>query len=125
MPGGDSQTMGKRIVVIGAVALGPKVACRARRLDPEADILLVDRDYLISYGGCGIPYYVSDDVSQLTQLRKTTYDAVRDEAFFRDYKRVKVKTGTEATAIDRRARTVTLRDLDKGVEKLAPYDALE
>jgi NADPH-dependent 2,4-dienoyl-CoA reductase/sulfur reductase-like enzyme/rhodanese-related sulfurtransferase len=116
--------MGRRIVIIGAVALGPKVACRARRLDPDADILLVDRDDLISYGGCGIPYYVSDDVSDLVQLRKTTYDAVRDEAFFRDYKRVRVKVRTEATAIDRRARTVTLRNLDSGAEELAPYDAL-
>ena len=106
--------MGRRIVIIGAVALGPKAACRARRLDPDADILLVDRDDLISYGGCGIPYYVSDDVSDLVQLRKTTYDAVRDEAFFRDYKRLRVKTRTEATAIDRRARTVTLRNLDSG-----------
>ncbi len=116
--------MGKRIVVIGAVALGPKVACRARRLDPDADILLVDRDNLISYGGCGIPYYVSDDVSDLTQLRKTTYNAVRDEAFFHDYKRVRVKTRTEATAIDRRAKAVTLRNLDSGIDEIAPYDAL-
>jgi len=116
--------MGKRIVIIGAVALGPKVACRARRLDPEADILLVDRDDLISYGGCGIPYYVGDEVSELDQLRKTTYDAVRDEAFFRDYKRLTVKTRVEATAIDRRSRTVTLRHLDGGAEEVAPYDAL-
>ena len=116
--------MGKRIVIIGAVALGPKVACRARRLDPDADILLVDRDNLISYGGCGIPYYVSDDVTDLALLRKTTYHAVRDEDFFRDFKRVTVKASTEATAIDRKAKTVTLRNLESGAEEIAPYDAL-
>lgn len=116
--------MGKRIVVIGAVALGPKVACRARRLDPDADILLVDRDDLISYGGCGIPYFVGDEVTDLSLLRKTTYHAVRDEDFFRDFKRITVKTRTEAVAIDRKARTVTLRSLDGGGEEIAPYDAL-
>ena len=41
--------MNKRIVVIGAVALGPKVACRIKRLDPEADVTLIDRDNIISY----------------------------------------------------------------------------
>jgi NADPH-dependent 2,4-dienoyl-CoA reductase/sulfur reductase-like enzyme/rhodanese-related sulfurtransferase len=116
--------MGKRIVIIGAVALGPKVACRARRLDPDADILLVDRDDLISYGGCGIPYYVGDEVGELDQLRKTTYDAVRDEAFFRDYKRITVKTRVEAISIDRGSRTVTLRHLDGGAEDVVPYDTL-
>ncbi len=116
--------MGNRIVVVGAVALGPKVACRARRLDPDAEILLVDRDDLISYGGCGIPYYVSDDVSDVSQLRKTTYQAVRDEAFFRDYKRITVRTRSEARSIDRKAKTVTLRDLASGAEETLPYDTL-
>ena len=50
--------MAQKIIIIGAVALGPKVACRLRRLDPEAEITLIDRDDLISYGGCGIPYNV-------------------------------------------------------------------
>ncbi len=116
--------MSNRIVVVGAVALGPKVACRARRLDPEAEILLVDSDDLISYGGCGIPYYVSDDVSELDQLRKTTYDAVRDEEFFRDFKRIAVRTRTEALAIDRKAKTVTLRSLASGALEVQPYDVL-
>ncbi len=116
--------MGKKIVIIGAVALGPKVACRARRLDPDADILLVDRDDLISYGGCGIPYYVSDDVTDLDLLRKTTYHAVRDEDFFRDFKRITVKTRTEATFVDRKSKTVRMRNLDSGAEEIAPYDVL-
>ena len=52
--------MAKKVVIIGAVALGPKVACRLRRLDAEAEITLIDRDDRISYGGCGIPYYVGE-----------------------------------------------------------------
>jgi NADPH-dependent 2,4-dienoyl-CoA reductase/sulfur reductase-like enzyme len=53
--------MSKNIVVIGGVAAGPKAACRLRRLLPEAVVTMIDQDNLISYGGCGIPYYVSGD----------------------------------------------------------------
>ena len=56
------------VVIVGAVALGPKTACRLKRLKPGANVILIDRDRLISYGGCGIPYYVSGDVAR----RKST-----------------------------------------------------
>ena len=51
--------MSMKVVIIGGVAAGPKAACRAKRLMPQAEVTLVDQDSLISYGGCGIPYYVS------------------------------------------------------------------
>ena len=47
--------MAKKVVVVGAVAAGPKAAVRVKRLDPDAEVLLIDEDSLISYGGCGIP----------------------------------------------------------------------
>ena len=59
--------MGKKVVIIGAVALGPKVACRLRRLDPEAEITLIDKDHIISYGGCGIPYLKPTDETPKAQ----------------------------------------------------------
>ena len=78
------EDMAKKIVIIGAVALGPKVACRLRRLDPEAEILLIDLDDLISYGGSGIPDYVGGDINDIEDLYSTTSHAIRDESFFRD-----------------------------------------
>ncbi len=116
--------MPRRIVIIGGVALGPKVACRARRLDPEAQVTMIDRDSIISYGGCGIPYYVSGDVADAKELCTTVYHAVRDPEFFRQYKRVQVATETEALAIDRRARKVRVRELKTGQERDLEYDTL-
>ena len=116
--------MPRRIVIIGGVALGPKVACRARRLDPEAQVTMIDRDSIISYGGCGIPYYVSGDVADAKELCTTVYHAVRDPEFFRHYKRVQVATETEALAIDRRAKTVRVRDLKTDAERELEYDTL-
>ncbi|NJB67626.1 NADPH-dependent 2,4-dienoyl-CoA reductase/sulfur reductase-like enzyme/rhodanese-related sulfurtransferase [Desulfobaculum xiamenense] len=116
--------MGRRIVIIGAVALGPKAACRARRLDPEAEITLIDRDTIISYGGCGIPYYVSGDIANVDELFSTVFHAVRDPEFFDVYKRVNVRTATEALSIDRKAKSVRVRDLKTGEESDIAYDTL-
>lgn len=116
--------MPKKIVIIGAVALGPKVACRLRRLDPEVNITLIDRDNIISYGGCGIPYYVGGDINDLEDLYSTTAHILRDENFFIDTKRVGVKTEVEAIAIDRQKRRVCVRDLKSGEEGELSYDKL-
>ena len=48
--------MAKRILIIGAVALGPKAASRCKRLMPDAEVTLIDQSSRISYGGCGIPH---------------------------------------------------------------------
>jgi NADPH-dependent 2,4-dienoyl-CoA reductase/sulfur reductase-like enzyme len=73
---------GKRVVIIGAVALGPKVACRLKRLQPEAQVTLIDQDEHISYGGCGMPYFISGDVSEVRELMSTSFHMVRTPQFF-------------------------------------------
>jgi NADPH-dependent 2,4-dienoyl-CoA reductase/sulfur reductase-like enzyme/rhodanese-related sulfurtransferase len=116
--------MAKKIVIIGAVALGPKVACRLRRLDPEAEITLIDRDDLISYGGCGIPYYVGGDVNDLEDLYSTTSHAIRDVNFFRDCKGIKVLTQVEALEIDRVSQFLRVNNLSTNEEAIFEYDKL-
>lgn len=113
-----------RIVIVGAVAAGPKTACRARRLLPEAEITLLDQDNLISYGGCGIPYLISGDVASEVELRSTSYHMVRDERFFLAAKGVATRTLTRATAIDRINKTVALEHVETGEVGQIPYDKL-
>ncbi|MGB6673538.1 MAG: hypothetical protein WBE34_13990 [Candidatus Nitrosopolaris sp.] len=48
----------KRIVVIGGVAAGTSAASKARRIDPEADVKIIQEESVVSYGACGIPYVV-------------------------------------------------------------------
>ncbi len=50
---------GEKIVIIGGVAAGPKAAAKVRRLDPEAEITIVEKGIFLSYAGCGLPYYIS------------------------------------------------------------------
>ncbi|MEN8231339.1 MAG: FAD-dependent oxidoreductase [Thermodesulfobacteriota bacterium] len=116
--------MGEKILIIGGVAAGPKTACRVKRLLPDAEVTIVDIDSLISYGGCGIPYYVSGDVSDEKELRSTSFHAVRDEAFFSDAKGVSMLTRNKALAINRQAKTVQVENLDTGEKQNLPYDKL-
>ncbi|OQY60703.1 MAG: pyridine nucleotide-disulfide oxidoreductase [Desulfobacteraceae bacterium 4572_88] len=116
--------MKKRVVIIGAVALGPKVAVRVKRLDPTIHVTLIDRDSVISYGGCGIPYYVGGDVADLEGLCSTSAHVVRDGHYFSTVKGVQVMTQTEAVSIDRKAKTLKIRHLTDGHESSLEYDKL-
>ena len=116
--------MSQHIVIIGGVALGPKAACRFKRLEPSSRVTMIDQSSLISYGGCGIPYYVSGDVSDASELCTTSFHMVRDAEFFRDVKGVDVRTLTKATRIDREAKQVHIKDMTTGEESVLDYDKL-
>lgn len=116
--------MTEKIVVVGGVAAGPKAACRAKRLMPQAEVILIDQDTLISYGGCGIPYYVAGDVADESALRSTSFHVLRDEVYFEKYKGVRTLTSTTALSIDRRKKTVAVKNLNSGKEEDIPYDKL-
>lgn len=116
--------MGTKIVIVGGVAAGPKAACRVKRLMQDAEVTIIDQDTLFSYGGCGIPYYVSGDVSDEAELRSTSFHMVRNEEFFEKAKGVTVMSGTRAMGIDRQAKTVAVQNVASGEDQEIPYDTL-
>lgn len=116
--------MGKRIVVVGGVACGGKTAARLRRLDPEAEITVLEKGAFLSYAGCGLPYYIEGVVKEYKELMCTPIGVIRDASFFRKVKHVDVLTQHMATSIDRKAKTVTAVALESGEEKTFPYDTL-
>lgn len=117
--------MAKKILIIGAVALGPKVACRLRRIDPDAEIVVLDRDSVISYGGCGIPYYIGGDVADIEGLRSTQSHAIRNQQFFDEVKGITVLTEVEAVEILRAEKKVRVRHLrEDNREEFIEYDKL-
>lgn len=115
--------MTQNIVIVGGVALGSKAACRFKRLEPGSTVTIIDQDRFVSYGGCGIPFYVSGDVSDVDDLRKTSFHMLRDEAFFRDCKDIEVLTCTRAERIDRTSKRLHIRRSDGSTDTLA-YDKL-
>lgn len=116
--------MGKKIVIIGGVALGPKAANRCKRVDPSAEVTMIDENLYISYGGCGMPYYVSGEVQNLDALRSTSADVIRDPEFFKKMKGVATFNQTRALSIDRARKTVLVEDLNSHEKRELPYDKL-
>jgi NADPH-dependent 2,4-dienoyl-CoA reductase/sulfur reductase-like enzyme/rhodanese-related sulfurtransferase len=114
----------KRVVIIGGVACGPKTAARLRRLDPEVEITLIDKGEVLSYGACGMPYYVSGDVERIDALLETPVGVKRDSGFFKKVKGFDALTGTEATAIDRERKLVEAVNVGSGEKQTLPYDKL-
>ena len=106
-----------KTVIIGGVAAGAGAAARLRRLDETAEIVLLERGAHISYANCGLPYHVGGVIPERRSLM------VMPPEKFRAWFGVDVRTESEAIAIDRQERTVTVRRKD-GATYRETYDRL-
>jgi len=112
-----------RILIVGASAAGLKAGARAARLMPGAAITVLDSRTFISFGACGLPYFVAGDVDSLESLRETAYGTPRDPAFFAAVKGLDVRTGWTVTRLDPVGHTITAADAE-GREETFSYDKL-
>ncbi|MBI4580791.1 MAG: FAD-dependent oxidoreductase [Planctomycetes bacterium] len=113
-----------KVVIVGGVAAGPKAAAKIIRLMPDAEVTIVEKGKFLSYAGCGLPYYISGVVRNQKDLMSTPLGSVRDPVFFQQVKNVDVMSQTEALAIDRKNKTVRVRDSVSGAETWLEYDKL-
>ncbi|AKJ65609.1 FAD-dependent oxidoreductase [Kiritimatiella glycovorans] len=114
----------KRILVIGGSAAGPKAAARARRMDPRAEVTIIQKSPDLSMASCGYPYYVGGVFDDRNQFLCTPTGVVRDPRFFMNTKGIEARTRTEALEIDRERKVVLCRDLEQGTDSEVPYDKL-
>lgn len=113
-----------RILIIGGVATGAKAAARSRRRDPHAEITIVERGRLLSYAGCGMPYYIQGQVRDFHELMSTPVGVIRDGTFFQNVKDVRVLNQTLAETIDRAGKTVGVVNVATGEKTDLPYNKL-
>ncbi len=114
----------KRIIVIGGSAAGPKAAAKARRLDQDADIVILQKNEYLSMASCGYPYYVGGFFDDRNMLISTPTGVVRDPHFYLSAKGIEARTGTEAVSIDRKNKKVNFRTLSTGETGEMEYDKL-
>jgi NADPH-dependent 2,4-dienoyl-CoA reductase/sulfur reductase-like enzyme/rhodanese-related sulfurtransferase len=107
-----------KTVIIGGVASGMSAAARLRRLDESAEITVYEMSEHVSYANCGLPYFVSDVISRRDNLLLQTPKALWDRF------RIKAKVQHMVTAINRDAKTVTVKDLATGNTHEDSYDYL-
>ncbi|AGN00850.1 CoA-disulfide reductase [Salinarchaeum sp. Harcht-Bsk1] len=103
-------------VVIGGDAAGMSAASKARRENPDLEIVAFEKGDWVSYAACGMPYYVKGDVESLDDLVQVTPDAFRTE---RD---IDLRTNHEVVDVDPDAQTVTVSTGNDRFEQ--PYDQL-
>lgn len=113
-----------KIVVVGGVAAGLKAAAKIRRGDPQAKITVIEKGKLVSYGACGMPYYVGGDINDVKQLIMTPSGNIRNADFFKKVKDIDVLTETLATKINRKEKTVTVTNLQTNEISQLEYDKL-
>lgn len=104
-----------RIVVIGADAAGASAASTAKRLQPEYDVIMLERGQVTSYAACGLPYWVAGQIAERDQLIARTAEQHRANG-------IDVRLGHEAVSLDPSAGTVTVVAADG--ESVMPYDRL-
>ena len=97
-----------RIVVIGGVAGGMSAATRLRRLDADAEIIVVEKSGYVSYANCGLPYYVGGIIEEERDLLLQTPASLH--ARFR----LDVRVSSEVTSISRTEKTVAVTNLLSG-----------
>ncbi len=108
--------MGKRIVIIGGGAAGASAAARARRLDPEAEIVMLDKGLFISHAPpCGIPYYIGGVVKEAQEL------AIYTPEEFAKERRITVKVNAEVFDVDTKNQVVYARRVMKPLSISGTY----
>src|ERR1019366_4394783 len=96
------------LVVIGGVAAGLSAAARARRVDARLEIVVLERGTAISYGACGLPYFMEGRVREVADLIAHTPE------YFRKQRNIDVRTGARVTAISHPRREVALESCAAG-----------
>lgn len=107
-----------KVVIVGGVAAGTKVAAKLKRENQNAEVVILTKGKDISYAGCGLPYYVGNVIPDRTGLVVNTPEK------FQALTGAKVLTGMEVTGINRTDKTVEAVSVDTGETGTWLYDKL-
>ncbi len=107
-----------KIVIVGGVAAGATAAAKARRLSPDAEIVMIEAGADISFANCGLPYYIGGDIESRSKL------ILQSPESFKDQYNVEVHTHTLVTTIDRNTNTITTKNTKNGQESNINYSKL-
>jgi len=107
-----------KIIIVGGVAAGTSAAVRARRLSEVAEIVIYEKYKYISFATCGLPYFVSDKINNISDL------IINNSRQFEKRFNISVRTLHEVTRINPGSKTVDVRDMKTGRVFTDSYDKL-
>lgn len=107
-----------KTVIVGGVAAGMSAAARLRRLDEQAEIVVLEKDEHVSFANCGLPYHIGGSIADREALLLHTPESLKATL------NLDVRNFSKAVAIDRRAKKVTVRETRTGRSYEESYDKL-
>lgn len=107
-----------KVVIIGGVAGGATTATRLRRLDENAEIIMIERGEYVSFANCGLPYYIGNEIRNKDNL------IVQTPEKFKQRFNIDVRILNEAIDIDKENKVVTIKNLQNDVIYTESYDKL-
>ncbi|WP_099468116.1 CoA-disulfide reductase [Konateibacter massiliensis] len=110
--------MSKKTVIIGGVAGGASAAARLRRLDAEAEIIILEKGDYISFANCGLPYYIGDVIQNRDELLLQTPEGMKKRF------NIEVRVLSEVTQIKSDKQSVVVKNVKTGEEYEESYDNL-
>jgi NADPH-dependent 2,4-dienoyl-CoA reductase/sulfur reductase-like enzyme/rhodanese-related sulfurtransferase len=116
--GTENKPKRMKVIIVGGVAGGASCAARLRRLDEQAEILLVEKGPYVSYANCGLPYHIGGVIEKESSL------LVASEKTFREQFAIDCRTLCEVVGISPEKKTVELKNHKTGEITTEAYDQL-
>jgi len=108
----------EKIIVIGGNVAGLAAASQARRNAPNAEITVLESGNYISYGTCGLPYFISGIIEDINKLFVYTPN------FFEEERKIKILLNHKAIKLNPQKREIFVQTLESNLQKILNYDKL-
>lgn len=106
-----------KVVVIGGIAAGASIASKAKRVNPEAEIVIIEKEDYVSFGACGLPYYIGKQFDSSKIMFARTVGQIESQG-------IDVLVKHEAVNIDFDKKIVRTKNLETNGEVDIEYDKL-
>ena len=106
-----------RIIIVGGIAAGMSAAAKLRRTDRDAEIVVYEKSPHISFGACGLPYYVGGNFDNVDRMLVRTPEKVRETG-------IDVKIEHEVVSLNVKTKTIEVKNLQSGEVFTDNYDRL-
>ncbi len=106
-----------RIIIIGGVAAGMSAAAKAKRIAKDAEVVIYEKTDVVSWGACGLPYYVGDFIGDHNKLIARPVEKLRETG-------LDININHEVLSVNVENKTLKVKDLESGREFEDTYDKL-
>ncbi|MGL5750843.1 MAG: CoA-disulfide reductase [Paraclostridium sp.] len=106
-----------RVIIIGGVAAGMSAAAKLKRMQPDYEVVVYEKTDVVSFGACGLPYFVGGFFDDPNNLIARAPEKFRESG-------IDLNIFHEVVAVDTNAKKVTVRNVTTGEEFVDSYDKL-